>query len=258
MTIRYRSLLSSAMLVLALGAMLGACRSYPECKKDDHCVSYERGTPYCVNNICRECMDDSGCERGERCSDYTCTPIPGWCEDDNDCSHPMVCRDNRCEPECRSDAECGDRERCNAGECVEAECRSDEMCEEGFRCENYTCQPIPVVVPCPNRAFSTVYFDFDESVLNTSARGAMDDNLECYAEYSEDTLLAGHADERGTTEYNIALGERRARAVRNWLQDNGIERSRMRTISYGESRPASRGSNESAWRQNRRVELSWE
>ena len=67
--------------------------------------------------------------------------------------------------------------------------------------------------------------------------------------------LEGHADERGTREYNMALGERRANAVANYLIINGVARYRIETVSYGEEQPVVNASNESAWNQNRRVEL---
>jgi len=65
--------------------------------------------------------------------------------------------------------------------------------------------------------------------------------------------IEGHADERGTREYNLALGDRRANAARDYLQSRGIDPSRMQTISWGKERPAVEGSNESAWSQNRRA-----
>ncbi|MBX3560454.1 MAG: peptidoglycan-associated lipoprotein Pal [Sphingomonas sp.] len=65
--------------------------------------------------------------------------------------------------------------------------------------------------------------------------------------------IEGHADERGTREYNLALGDRRANAARNYLQSRGVDPSRMQTISWGKERPAVPGSNESAWAQNRRA-----
>ena len=67
--------------------------------------------------------------------------------------------------------------------------------------------------------------------------------------------LEGHTDERGTREYNMALGERRANAVRDFMVANGIAGSRIETVSYGEERPVAYGSGESNWSQNRRVEL---
>ena len=65
-------------------------------------------------------------------------------------------------------------------------------------------------------------------------------------------MVEGHADERGTREYNIALGEKRASAVRNYLIANGVEPSRLQTISYGKERPAVMGAEETSWAQNRR------
>ena len=67
--------------------------------------------------------------------------------------------------------------------------------------------------------------------------------------------LEGHADERGTREYNLALGERRAKAVANYLAIQGVPRPQIEVISYGEEKPAALGQGESAWAQNRRVEL---
>ena len=67
--------------------------------------------------------------------------------------------------------------------------------------------------------------------------------------------LEGHADERGSREYNLALGERRAKAIANYLILQGIDRSRIETVSYGEERPAALGSDEESWSRNRRVEL---
>jgi peptidoglycan-associated lipoprotein len=69
--------------------------------------------------------------------------------------------------------------------------------------------------------------------------------------------LEGHADERGTREYNLALGEQRALAVKQFLMDHGVAETQLQTLSYGEERPANAGSNESAWELNRRVELAY-
>ncbi|MFT4706009.1 MAG: peptidoglycan-associated lipoprotein [Bradymonadia bacterium] len=259
MTNRSFSFLLNGLAIVALAMIFSGCRSYPTCNNNGHCERYERGTPYCVDRICRECSDDSACGEGERCSNYECVAIPGWCSGADDCAAPMVCRNNRCEPQCSSDGDCGPTERCDAGECIEAECRTDDQCEAGFRCDNYTCQLIPPPPePCASGEFETVLFDFDESVMSSSAQRTMDHNLACFNRESRDTVLAGHCDERGTTEYNLALGERRSRSVRSWLESNDIPRSRLRTVSYGETRPAARGNGESVWRQNRRVEISWD
>lgn len=105
---------------------------------------------------------------------------------------------------------------------------------------------------------TTFYFEFDSAVLKPEARAA----LTAYAEYFRNTpssiRLEGHADERGSREYNMALGERRANAVRDYLVLQGVSRSNIETVSYGEERPAEMGSNEYAWSQNRRVELQYQ
>lgn len=102
------------------------------------------------------------------------------------------------------------------------------------------------------------YFDFDKSVVK--AAGFAD--LEKHAAYlaanpSAQVVLEGHADERGTREYNIALGERRAKAVSRFMQVNGASASQIETVSFGEEKPAVLGHSESSWSQNRRVELKY-
>ncbi|MGQ9427277.1 peptidoglycan-associated lipoprotein Pal [Gilvimarinus sp. F26214L] len=99
------------------------------------------------------------------------------------------------------------------------------------------------------------YFDFDSSVLKPEARAALTAHAERFKNNSEAVRLEGHADERGSREYNMALGERRANAVADFLVLQGVPRSRIETVSYGEERPARLGSGESVWEMNRRVEL---
>jgi peptidoglycan-associated lipoprotein len=104
-------------------------------------------------------------------------------------------------------------------------------------------------------AGNTVYFDFDMSTLTPATRRVLDAHIALLKETDGSVRLEGHADERGTREYNMALGERRANAVADYMVVNGISRSRIETVSYGEERPAVEGSNEAAWSKNRRVEL---
>lgn len=99
------------------------------------------------------------------------------------------------------------------------------------------------------------YFDFDKSTLTASARAALDAQAAYLRGNNVSVRLEGHADERGSREYNLALGERRAKAVADYLAIQGVSRSRMEVVSYGEERPVSLGSDESSWSANRRVEL---
>jgi len=100
-----------------------------------------------------------------------------------------------------------------------------------------------------------VFFETDSSELTTQARATLDKQaqwLTNYSQYSQFTI-EGHADERGTREYNIALGARRAQAVRDYLVSHGIQAQRMRTISYGKERPVAVCNDISCWSQNRRA-----
>ena len=106
-------------------------------------------------------------------------------------------------------------------------------------------------------SLSTIYFNYDRSNVREDQRPALDENAQKLREYQPEDMVVveGHADERGTIEYNLALGERRAQAVKTYLVDAGVADSRIETVSFGEEKPAVMGSDESAWSQNRRVEL---
>lgn len=98
-----------------------------------------------------------------------------------------------------------------------------------------------------------VFFDLDKSTLKPEGKDQLTKWVAFLKKYPNDQLLVeGHADERGTREYNLALGERRANAVKEFLVANGVQATRLKTVSYGKERPAVLGSNEAAWSQNRR------
>lgn len=99
------------------------------------------------------------------------------------------------------------------------------------------------------------YFDFDSSNLRPDAIEALNAHIAALQGNDRNVRLEGHTDERGTREYNMALGERRANAVRDYMVANGIASYRIESVSYGEERPVAYGSGESNWAQNRRVEL---
>ena len=98
-----------------------------------------------------------------------------------------------------------------------------------------------------------VFFGFDKFNLKADARKTLEKQAAWMkANHSVTVTLEGHADERGTREYNLALGERRANSVKDYLAALGVNPARMKTISYGKERPIASGSNEAAWGQNRR------
>ena len=98
-----------------------------------------------------------------------------------------------------------------------------------------------------------VFFNYDSSELDTDAQELLQDQVAWLKQYSDvSVIIEGHCDERGTREYNLALGEKRAQSVKNYLINLGISADRVSTISYGKERPAVVGSNDGAWAQNRR------
>lgn len=104
-----------------------------------------------------------------------------------------------------------------------------------------------------------VYFDFDSSAIDSESRGIIEQHAAYLAENPDIKInLTGHADERGTREYNLALGERRGDSVERMLSVLGINGDRVTTISYGEEQPLAMGHDETSWRVNRRVEFIYQ
>lgn len=114
----------------------------------------------------------------------------------------------------------------------------------------------PTERPSAEAQLKDVFFDFDKSVLRPDAKQTLDENIE-WLKANPDVriVVEGHCDERGTNEYNLGLGDRRAKSVGNYLVAGGIDAKRISTISYGEERPFVLGHDESAWKWNRRGHL---
>ncbi len=104
----------------------------------------------------------------------------------------------------------------------------------------------------------TIYFDFDKSAIRNEDAQKLRANASLIKENADwgQITIEGNTDERGSEEYNLALGERRAMAVKRYLVDLGVPASRLRTVSFGEAKPAVPGHDESAWRYNRRSDFS--
>jgi peptidoglycan-associated lipoprotein len=107
----------------------------------------------------------------------------------------------------------------------------------------------------PLTDLQTIYFDFDRSDIRPDARDALRSNADAIKKSAGAVTIEGHTDERGSAEYNLALGERRANAAKRYLVDLGVASSQLNTVSFGEDRPAVQGHDESAWRYNRRAEF---
>ncbi len=139
-------------------------------------------------------------------------------------------------------------------------CSDDEEPQEPVQPAPVTEAPPPEPAPVDPVAETfnaeNVYFAFDDYTLSGEAQQritALAEHLKSNA--SAVVQIEGHCDERGSIEYNLALGERRANSVKNFLVQMGVEPARLTTISYGEEKPAAEGHTESAWSQNRRAEF---
>ena len=110
--------------------------------------------------------------------------------------------------------------------------------------------PVPVEL-------KDIFFEFDQSRIRSEAMNTLNANGKALlADPALKMTLEGHCDERGTVEYNLALGDRRARSTKDYLVSYGVEAARLSTVSYGEERPFVQGHDESAWAQNRRVHFA--
>jgi peptidoglycan-associated lipoprotein len=236
-------------LLLSLSVMavaLAGCPSKPkngECKSSEDCKDQQGFGKVCVQGRCQECGADTDCQAG------------------------FVCRDNKCapRPECQSDGDCGAGRACQAGRCVaaapKAECDSDAQCGQGRACEGGRCVMKQAVVDtgpsaverCLGGEENYVHFAFDRADLDAQARGILERLAGCLRQANASSVtIEGHCDERGTREYNLALGERRANSVKNYLVALGVNANRVQTISYGKERPENPGHDEVAFSQNRR------
>lgn len=252
------------------GFLFSACSSpqWPNCETDDQCKDRNGETVdyYCINQQCQECRDDSNCDAGETCVSGRCEAA-GQCQTDSDCQGGMVCRLDQCvEVQCTSDDDCAQGQRCEGDQCVDAECTSDYECGAGMECSDGQCIAATQRISAGCQPVSPgagevvqlgeVFFNFDQSDLTVDARSTLETNAECIKQAPDITVVVeGHCDERGTQEYNLALGERRANAVLRYLRNLGIDTSNMRTVSKGENEPTCNQRTESCFSKNRRVKF---
>jgi peptidoglycan-associated lipoprotein len=248
-------------------AATGCGPEFPKCNSDEDCKDSEKGQKQnklmCVNGLCQQCATDADCgDPGQQCVDGLCEQIPNYCTSVDDCPGDQKCRDNRCGPECRNDDECPDEQICKAGSCTApTECTTDNDCAADQVCRQGECVADTGATnggPC---TLQTVYFAYDSASLSSEVRETLQNNARCIKKRELDVLLTGHTDERGSFEYNIALGERRARTVYDYLKTLGVEKESMRTISYGEeqlARQCGESASDSCHRQNRRVAFTIE
>jgi len=218
--------------ILVSGLLLACAPEYPKCDDDADC----RDSEYCVNGICQQCRTDIDCDPGYRCSDGACEAIEGYCTTDDECPEMNVCQNNVC---------------------IEVQCVSDSDCGPGEVCRSNNCSPAAASSPAPlvgagGCTLDTVYFEFDSSILEPAARRKLKSNAECIKSMNETVVIEGHCDPRGTTEYNLALGDRRARSTKRYLKQLGVNTT-LRALSKGEEEAT--GRDEEGWARDRRAEF---
>ncbi len=217
-----RRVLFLALTIVGVAALSG-CPAKPksgECKSSADCASQEGFGKVCVEGRCQECGTDADCREG------------------------FVCRQNKCvpKPQCQADADCPQGQQCQDGRCVAgAAPQAQPQAEAGA-----------VPPECADASAFSVYFGFDQSNLTSDSQGKLQKLADCLKKApAKSMLVAGNCDERGTTQYNIALGSRRAEAAKKYLGDLGVS-TKIDTVSYGKEKPVCTQSTEDCWAKNRR------
>jgi peptidoglycan-associated lipoprotein len=241
-----------AGLALAVAVLTGCPPTYPNCKSDETCQ--EKGE-VCINGTCQECATDANCKENFTCQGNKCVPRGPECARDEQCTGGKICEAGKCaQPQCSPTTPCSGPQACQKGRCVlpPGACLSSTDCGEGQECRNNKCEAMKA--ECN---WEPLRFGFNEASLSSEAQARLSELVQCVkATGATGTIeLAGHADERGTEEYNLQLSQKRAASVKRYLVDLGMPAKQLKTVGYGENRPTENASTEEAWAANRRVEF---
>jgi peptidoglycan-associated lipoprotein len=212
-----RSTRNLTCCALGLAAVLlgaGCKPTYPKCDADKDCHQGE----FCVNGLCQQCRADKDCPAGQRCASGACQAIPGYCNSASDCGPGQQCQNHMCVTQTQSVA-----------------------------------PPPPEPVSSGGCTLDAVYFAFDSSTLDQSSRDKLSQDAACMKQRSIKAVhMTGLTDPRGTEEYNLALGDRRAQSAKKYLQTLGVQ-VQLSASSMGEEMAT--GSDESGWARDRRVDF---
>ena len=210
-----RSALYGAIGLAAVALLAVGCGpTYPKCDQDDDCHQAE----FCVNGMCQQCRGDQDCAAGQRCAAGACQPIPGYCTSSADCGPGQECQGNVCVAQTQSVA------------APEAPAYTGGQC-----------------------TLESVYFEFDSSTLDQSSRDKLSQTAACIKTRAIKSVhLTGLTDPRGTEEYNLALGDRRAQAAKKYL-DSLAPGASTSASSMGEE--LATGTDDSSWGRDRRVDF---
>lgn len=240
---RVTSLLQASAFVVAaaFGLALAGCGvEYPNCEGDQNCRAHHE---VCVNRHCQQCRQNSDCPAHHRCLNNRCLEGDDACNADSDCPANQRCLNHHCAPR----TECDEHRACPSG----------RPCVDG-RCAEASSAPPDDSEPADNQGrlcrFEPIYFATDNATLDESARRALQSAADCLGrEQNTRYVLIGRCDPRGTTEYNLALGQRRATIARNYLMSLGIAEERIVTSSEGSEGAV--GTDDASWARDRRVDF---
>ena len=239
--------------LFAVVAAVGCTPDYPKCDTDKDCAAKKE---FCVANKCQQYRTSSDCQEGFTCNSGRCDKIAGYCQDQSQCPAGQACIGKRCQA-CKADADCPAGTKCWKGTCDNKKhCSKDDECAQDEDCINGVCskEGKKPTTP-PTCTLGSVYFDFNESALTTEGTTTLARNAECLKKVPNSVTIVGHADPRGTAEYNIALSEKRAQSVQAHLSRLGVEGARVAILPRGSL--DARGTNEPTWAQDRRADFTW-
>lgn len=247
---------------LLLAVALTACKpNYPNCESDKDCPGFKEGREFCVNNQCQQCRPGAegknDCPPGAVCNAGRCDRIPGYCTKNSECPTGL-CQNNRCAA-CKDDTSCPGGGRCTAGRCeadARKPCKNSDECAETEDCVQGRCTPVGKRYAGDAKCqLQTVFFGYNEYELNPSATALVDKNAECIKSAGRAVSLVGHTDSRGTPDYNLALSDKRAQAVRRRMSALGVAEQNMAVVPRGELDAT--GTDEASYEKDRTVEVNW-
>jgi peptidoglycan-associated lipoprotein len=244
----------AVLMVVGLG--LSACKTKKpgSCKQDKDCKTGER----CVAGKCQGCARDADCGPGKTCLNGLCRPKPGYCETSRDCPDGKACRDHLCQA-CQQDKECPSG-KCEAGKCAETmggACKEDDDCAESEVCRAGKCEASPKPYQGPALCgLKTVFFSFNDANVRAQDQSVLEENAKCIQSVKgHKVYLNGHCDPRGTEEYNLALSNQRAQAVKKYLEELGVNPEQLHVVPKGELEAT--GTDEDGYSKDRKVEPIW-
>lgn len=210
--------------------------TYPNCKEDADCnvtVMGEDHTGVCMFGKCQECSKDEDCKDGKMCVNNACV---AQCQTNSDCGAGMECLDGKCSM-------------------MPGSCKGPADCDAGYDCVDGMCTAVAMGnydAMCGTERIA--FFDFDKYSIKPEGVAMLNKIGGCLKNMPQvNVIIKGYTDKWGTEEYNLALGERRAKAAAKFLENMGIAKGRIKVVSYGKADPLDGADNAAAWSKNRRA-----